>query len=56
MPFLTDSRCKQKYPQAFILGEVCAGETGQNKDTCQVFFWLIFFIILLIINFEITKF
>jgi enterokinase len=35
MPFLTDARCKQKYAQADIATMVCAGETGQNKDTCQ---------------------
>lgn len=35
MPFLTDSRCKQKYTSADTAIMVCAGETGQNKDTCQ---------------------
>jgi hypothetical protein len=37
MPILTDTSCKQKYSTANTLSEVCAGETGQNKDTCQVF-------------------
>lgn len=36
MPFLTDTRCKQKYSIADIPTMVCAGETGENKDTCQV--------------------
>ena len=37
MPWLTDSVCIQKYPQIFnIDNSVCAGETGGNKDTCQV--------------------
>ena len=36
MPFLTDARCKQKYPDVNSAIKVCAGETGQNKDTCQV--------------------
>ena len=42
MPILTDAKCKQKYSSANTLSELCAGETGQNKDTCQVFkFFLI---------------
>ena len=36
MPFLTDARCKEKYPDVNSAIKVCAGETGQNKDTCQV--------------------
>jgi len=34
MPWLTDARCKQKY-NCDPINSVCAGETGQNKDTCQ---------------------
>ena len=37
MPILTDAKCKQRYSSANTLSQVCAGETGQNKDTCQVF-------------------
>ena len=37
MPWLTDARCKQKYPAiAEIVNSICAGETGDNTDTCQV--------------------
>ena len=37
MPWLTDTRCKQKYPAiADIANSICAGETGDNTDTCQV--------------------
>ena len=37
MPWLTDARCKQKYPAiADITNSICAGETGDNTDTCQV--------------------
>ena len=36
MPFLNDSRCKQRYPEVNSQTQVCAGEVGQNKDTCQV--------------------
>jgi enterokinase len=35
MPFLTDARCVQKYPAVDVTNAVCAGETGENKDTCQ---------------------
>jgi len=35
MPWLTDARCKQKYPQVDALNAICAGETGDYKDTCQ---------------------
>ena len=37
MPILTDASCKQKYPEiSNISTGICAGETGGNKDTCQV--------------------
>jgi hypothetical protein len=36
MPFLTDTRCKQRYSSVNSQLQVCAGEVGQNKDTCQV--------------------
>ena len=36
MPWLTDARCKQKYPQVDATNAICAGETGDYKDTCQV--------------------
>ena len=36
MPWLTDVRCKEKYPTANVTVAVCAGETGGNLDTCQV--------------------
>ena len=35
MPLLTDQRCKQKFNSVDTNTVVCAGETGQNKDTCQ---------------------
>lgn len=35
MPFLTDQRCKQKFPSIDSNLSLCAGETGENKDTCQ---------------------
>ena len=35
MPWLTDARCIQKY-NIDPTNSVCAGEDGQNKDTCQV--------------------
>ena len=35
MPFLTDLRCVQKYPDVDVTNAVCAGEVGENKDTCQ---------------------
>ena len=35
---MTDARCKQKYPQVDALNAICAGETGDYKDTCQVKF------------------
>jgi len=35
MPLLTDARCKQKYTTVNTAVAVCAGETGQGKDTCQ---------------------
>ena len=38
MPLLTDSRCKQRNPEVDTSSQVCAGEIGQNKDTCQVYF------------------
>ena len=34
LPVLTTTRCSVKYSN--IIDQVCAGETGQNKDTCQV--------------------
>ena len=36
MPWLTDERCKQKYPTSNPTVHICAGETGGFKDTCQV--------------------
>ena len=36
MPFLTDARCVERYPEVTPQSQVCAGEIGQNKDTCQV--------------------
>ena len=36
MPFLTDARCKKRYTDVTSKSQVCAGEVGQNKDTCQV--------------------
>ena len=36
MPFLTDARCLQRYSEVTTQSQVCAGEVGQNKDTCQV--------------------
>jgi hypothetical protein len=36
MPFLTDLRCSKKYSEINAQSQVCAGENGQNKDTCQV--------------------
>ena len=36
MPWLTDERCKQKYPTSNPVVHICAGETGGLKDTCQV--------------------
>ena len=35
MPFLTDTRCIERYNVNSQL-QVCAGEIGDNKDTCQV--------------------
>jgi secreted trypsin-like serine protease len=38
MPVLTDSACTTKFGGASRLNaatQICAGETGQNKDTCQ---------------------
>ena len=49
MPFLTDARCLDRNSDIDTQSQVCAGEIGQNKDTCQViisllkfFFWWIF--------------
>jgi hypothetical protein len=37
LPVLTTTRCSSKYPNLIDqYTQVCAGETGQNKDTCQV--------------------
>lgn len=36
MPFLNDTRCIERYPQVDSQIQVCAGEIGENKDTCQV--------------------
>ena len=36
MPFLADTRCIQRYSRVDSQLQVCAGEIGQNKDTCQV--------------------
>ena len=36
MPFLNDTRCVQRYNLVNPQLQVCAGEIGQNKDTCQV--------------------
>jgi len=36
MPWLSDARCKEKYPTANVTVAVCVGETGGNLDTCQV--------------------
>ena len=36
MPFLTDARCLSRYSEVNTQSQVCAGEIGQNKDTCQV--------------------
>ena len=37
MPILTDASCQQKYPEiSDVSTGFCAGETGGNKDTCQV--------------------
>jgi len=36
MPFLSDARCRQKFGSAADVSVmVCAGETGEGKDTCQ---------------------
>ena len=35
VPWLTDARCFQKY-NVNPINSVCAGETGNNKDTCNV--------------------
>jgi secreted trypsin-like serine protease len=35
MPFLTDRRCKAKYPRAYTDVMVCAGDDGAYADTCQ---------------------
>jgi hypothetical protein len=42
MPFLTDTRCSQKYSGINTQSQVCAGEVGQNKDTCQVIIELLY--------------
>ena len=42
MPFLTDTRCKQRYSSVNSQLQVCAGEVGQNKDTCQVIIELLY--------------
>ena len=36
MPWLSDAKCKQKYPTVDSTNMICAGETSENKDTCQV--------------------
>jgi len=36
MPWLNDTRCLQKYPEVNTTLEICAGEKGANKDTCQL--------------------
>lgn len=35
MPFLSDQRCKAKYPRAYTDVMVCAGDVGTYADTCQ---------------------
>jgi trypsin len=35
MPMLSDSACRSKYGLANTASQICAGETGGNKDTCQ---------------------
>ena len=44
MPFLNDTRCVQRYSDVNPQLQICAGEIGQNKDTCQVlkYFLLLF--------------
>ena len=55
MPFLNDTRCVQRYNLVNPILQVCAGEIGQNKDTCQVMNNLIFNFIIFIIFIIIVK-
>ena len=36
MKILSDAACKKKYAIADVDCMICAGEAGDNKDTCQV--------------------
>lgn len=37
MPVLSDARCQQRFGDDVDgATHICAGEVGQNKDTCQV--------------------
>lgn len=39
IPVLSDAKCLEKFTRYNAELQLCAGETGQGKDTCQVNYW-----------------